>query len=215
MIPFPQSPEFALDAVFWWDIEFWNRSVGQTFVATDKEFSYAPFPNRTITPDWSGGLVPGTANAPAYVVFALNDPRYRLLGIRDAENIGLQVIVANRPYRAQWATRGPTTDGWAPAGKPVTVRIYSQSRRAELVRLALTLSAPQQAPMRYSSAPAVHSSTERSPLLHWQRQPSTSASPHTPSPTSSSQAVATPTSRKQGCARADARVRTADLLIDS
>ena len=149
MIPFPQSPEFALDAVFWWDIEFWNRTVGQTFVATDKEFSYAPFPNKTLKPDWSSGLAPGTASAPAYVVFALNDPRFRLIGVRDAENIGLQVIVAARPYHAQWATRGLDTDGWAPAGKPVTVRIYSQSRRAELVRLAITLGAPQLAPARY------------------------------------------------------------------
>ncbi len=149
MIPFPQSPEFALDAVFWWDVEFWNRTVGQTFVATDNEFSYAPFPNQTLTPDWSTGLVPGTANAPTYVVFALNDPRYRLIGIRHAENIGLQVIVADRPYRAQWATRGLDTDGWAPDGWPVTVRIYSQSRQTELVRLALTLGAPQQAPARY------------------------------------------------------------------
>jgi hypothetical protein len=149
MIPFPQSPEFALDAVFWWDIEFWNRSVGQTFVATDKEFSYAPFPNQTLTPNWSSGLVPGTASAPTYVVFALNDPRYRLTGIRHAENIGLQVIVADRPYRAQWATRGLDTDGWAPAGKPITIRIYSQSSQAQLARLAITLGAPQQAPVRY------------------------------------------------------------------
>jgi hypothetical protein len=150
MIPFPQSPDFGLDAIFWWDVEFWNRSVGETFVAADKEFSYAPFPNRTLTPDWSSGLVPNTASAPAYVVFALNDPRFRLIGIRDAENIGLRVIVAGRPYRVRWATRGLDTDGWAPAGKPVTVRVYSQSTRTELVRLAVTLGAPQQAPARYT-----------------------------------------------------------------
>jgi len=149
MIPFPQSPEFAIDAVFWWDVEFWNRTVGQTFVATDKEFSYAPFPNRTLTPNWSSGLVPGTASAPAYVVFALNDPPFRLTGVRHAENIGLQVIVADRPYRVRWTTRGLDTDGWAPAGRPVKIRIYSQRGKAELVRLAVTLGAPQLAPTRY------------------------------------------------------------------
>ena len=37
MIPFPQSPQFALDALLWWDVEFWNRTVGQTFVALDQE----------------------------------------------------------------------------------------------------------------------------------------------------------------------------------
>ncbi len=149
MIPFPQSPEFALDAVFWWDVEFWNKSVDETFVSAPKRFSYAPFPDRTIEPGWSSGRLPATAHAPAYVLYALDDPRFRLVGIRHAENIGLQVIVAERPYRVQWATRGLDSDGWARAGKPVRIRIYSQSARTEVVRLAVTLGAPPSAAARY------------------------------------------------------------------
>jgi hypothetical protein len=42
------------------DIEFWNRSVDQTLVATGEEFSYAPIPNQTLTPNWATVLAPGT-----------------------------------------------------------------------------------------------------------------------------------------------------------
>ena len=150
IVPFPISLEFALSAVLWWDVEFWNDSVVRTFVAPDGEFSYAPFPNRRLVPDWETGLVPGTEHAPTYVVFALNDARFRLAGARHAENLGLRVIVADRPYRTLWQTRGLDTDGWLLAGRAATLRVYSQAASPRLFELRITLAAPPAAPERYA-----------------------------------------------------------------
>jgi hypothetical protein len=149
MIPFPQSPAFALDAVRWWDVEFWNRTVQRTLVGPGGLFSYAPFPNTRLRPDWRTGAVPGTDGAPAYVVFALEDTRFRIAGVQHAQNLGLRVIVADRPYRLRWMTRGLDADGWARPGRPVTVRVYSQRDAPELVGVRLPLGAPASAPARY------------------------------------------------------------------
>jgi hypothetical protein len=156
-IPFPTSPQFALDALLWWDIEFWNRTVGETLVGPDGNFSYAPFPNRTLHPDWATGAVPATANAPEYVVFSPGDARFRLSGPKHAENIGLRVILADRPYRLDWMTRGLDLDGWQRPGRPATLRVYSPAARRERVDLAVTLGAPPDKPADYK----VEAGTER------------------------------------------------------
>ena len=150
IVPYPVSLEFALSAVLWWDVEFWNDSVTRTYVAADGNFSYAPFPNRVLTPDWETGVVPGTEQAPAYVVSSASDARFGLAGPRHAENLGLRVIVADRPYRADWQTRGLDTDGWLLAGKPATLRVYSHETEPRLVDVEITLAAPPSAPARYA-----------------------------------------------------------------
>jgi hypothetical protein len=149
-IPFPSSPDFATDALLWWDVEFWNRTVRETLVGPDGNFSYAPFPNRALRPDWTTGAVAGTASAPQFVVFSPSDPRFRLAGPRHAENLGLRVILADRPYRLDWMTRGLDVDGWQRPGRGATLRVYSAAARDELVDLSVTLTAPPDAAADYA-----------------------------------------------------------------
>jgi hypothetical protein len=149
-IPFPNSPQFATDALLWWDVEFWNRTVGETLVGPNRNFSYAPFPNRALHPDWATGAVPRTATAPQFVVFSPSDARFRLAGPTHAENLGLRVILADRPYRLDWMTRGLDIDGWQRPGRPATLRVYSPADRAELVDLNVTLGSPPDAPADYT-----------------------------------------------------------------
>ena len=149
-IPFPNSPQFATDALLWWDVEFWNRTVGETLVGRDGNFSYAPFPNRALRPNWATGAVPGTASAPQFVVFSPSDARFRLAGPTHAENLGLRVILADRPYRLDWMTRGLDIDGWQRPGRPATLRVYSPADRAEVVDLNITLDSPPDAPADYT-----------------------------------------------------------------
>jgi hypothetical protein len=150
MIPFPESPEFPLDAVRWWDLEFWNRTVAQTLVAADGNFSYAPFPDQTLAPDWSSGTIRPVGRQPPFVVFAPDDSRLRLAGVRHAEKRGFSVILADRPYRLDWMTRGLDIDGWDRDGRQATVRVYSHLDRPERVDVAIALAAPQDAPARYA-----------------------------------------------------------------
>jgi hypothetical protein len=150
MVPFPQSPEFALNAVLWWDTEFWNRSVVQTFIGDNGYFTYAPFPDRKLSPDWTSGRVAGTQKAPPYLIVAQNDPRVGLRGEQHATNFGLNVLQVERPYKADWMTRGLAVDGWTLPRRPVRIRVYSHVERAEVVAVGVILGAPQTAAARYA-----------------------------------------------------------------
>ena len=146
IVPFPTSEDFRRTALLYWDVEFWNGSVVRTFVAPDGNFSYAPFPNEKLAPDWKTGLVPGSADAPQFVIFAAYDPHLILSGPRHAENLGLRVILADRPYHASWMTRRLDTDGWMRPGRPATVRVFSPGgERSQLVTLQITMGASQMA----------------------------------------------------------------------
>jgi hypothetical protein len=150
IIPFPISTAWDTSAIGWWDVEFWNRSVVQTYVAMDGNFTYTPFPSRKVNIDWETGEIAGTADAPPYVVAAPHDPRFLLAGSRHAENLGLVVIAAERPYHAIWRSRGLQTDGWTRPRRPATIRVYDPRRRtSELVDVRISLQAPPKVPARY------------------------------------------------------------------
>jgi hypothetical protein len=150
VIPFPLSTAWDTSAIGWWDVEFWNRTVAQTYVAADGNFTYTPFPSRKLIIDWETGEIAGTADAPPYIVAAPHDPRFLLAGSRHAENLGLVVIAAERPYRAIWTSRGLQTDGWTRPGRAATIRVYDPRRYAsELVHVRISLLAPPAAPARY------------------------------------------------------------------
>jgi hypothetical protein len=162
MIPFPLSAAWNTSALGWWDVEFWNRSVTQSYVAADGNFSYTPFPSRTLVIDEATGEIAGTADAPPYVVAASHDPRFRVAGPRHAENLGLVVIAAERPYRAIWTTRGLQADGWTRPGRPATIRAYaSGTGTPELVQLLITIEAPPTMPARYRITTDVEESRGR------------------------------------------------------
>ncbi len=150
LIPFPVSSAWDTSAIAWWDVEFWNRSITRNYVATDGNFSYTPFPRNALRVNWSTGVVPGTADAPAYLVAGPGDPRLRLAGAQHASNVGLVVIAAERPYRATWSSRGLETDGWTLRGRTATLRIYHRTRGAELVEVQVPLRAPDGTPALYN-----------------------------------------------------------------
>lgn len=154
-IPFPLSSAWDTSAIRWWDVEFWNRSITDTYVGPGGNFTYTPFPSHTLEIDWSTGRIPGTADAPAYVVTAPGDPRFALAGSRHASNLGFDVIAVDRPYRAAWASRGLETDGWTSPGRPVTIRVYARpGEERELIVVRLTVQAPEGTPALYRiSAP--------------------------------------------------------------
>jgi hypothetical protein len=142
-VPFPVSPAWDISALRWWDAEFWNGSVREVFVGPGGYFSYSVPPSRPLELDFSSGAVAGTADAPAFVVVAAGDPRFRLAGVSHAANEGLEVIRVERPYRAEWATRGLALDGWTRPGRPVTLRVYAvPEERARLADVSVQVAAP-------------------------------------------------------------------------
>ena len=152
LIPFPVSTAWDTSAIRWWDVEFWNRSIVDTFVAPDRNFSYTPFPRHALMIDWSTGRVAGTSDAPPFVVAAPGDPRFGLAGRQHAANFGLVVSAVDRPYRAVWSSRGLDTDGWTRPGRPATIRVYNSGGRPMVVDARVSVYAPPASGARYSIA---------------------------------------------------------------
>jgi hypothetical protein len=153
MIPFAYSRDWWPAAVFWWDVEFWNRSVERTLVAADGTTTYTNFPVSVLELDWATGRFRGTADASPYVVFADGDPRFLIAGRRIIRKNGLSVLAVPRPYRTRWATRGLDLDGWTRPGRPVRIRLYAEpGQRSRRVRLSILLLSPGEggSPTAYS-----------------------------------------------------------------
>jgi hypothetical protein len=142
LMPYPVGQEWSLSAIFWWDIELWNDSAQRVYVVGG-EWEYAPFPNRELGVDPITGRVRGTIDAPAYVVAAAGDTRLRLAGVVHTSKIGLYILRAERPYRAEWMTRGLDPDGYTVAGRRVLIHIFAEPGQGpELVKLKLSFAAP-------------------------------------------------------------------------
>lgn len=150
IVPFPLSTAWDTSAVSWWDLEFWNRSITETYVAADGHFTYTPFPSRPLAIEWATGEVAGTKEAPAFVISVPHDPRFLLAGSPHAANLGFIVTAVERPYRVVWASRGLQTDGWTHPGRPATIRVYgTRNGNAELVYVRVSLQGPSGASARY------------------------------------------------------------------
>ncbi len=150
LVPFPVSTAWDTTAIRWWDVELWNRSVTHAYVARDENFRFTSFPHRVLELDWSSGEAEDTDDAPPYVVAAPGDSRFLLAGREQAANLGFVVRRVERPYRALWMSRGLQTDGWTTPGRPATIRAYARAgSRSQLVRLRITLRAPDVAPAEY------------------------------------------------------------------
>jgi hypothetical protein len=124
MIPYSSYPYWGPNALLWWDVEFWNRTVDDAYVMGDT-WDYAPFPHRELHVDPATGVVAGTQDAPAYVVAAAGDPRIQLVAKPGAfSNYGLNVIHVDRPYRARFVTTGLDPDGWTTPDRPARIHVF-------------------------------------------------------------------------------------------
>ena len=145
LVAFPVSTAWDTTAIRWWDAELWNRRVARAYAAPDGNFTYTNFPLEELEVDWKTGRVPGTDDAPRYVLGVAGDSRFRLAGSPVGRNVGLVVRTVERPYRALWATRGLQTDGWTRPDRPAAIRVFGAGRKA----VAVTLRAPATAPAGY------------------------------------------------------------------
>jgi hypothetical protein len=137
IVPYPIQYEWELSAIFWWDVEFWNRSVDRAYVGGDT-WDYAPFPHRQLRVDPQTGIVAGTEDAPEYVVTAASDARLRITGSRIAQNYGLDVLHVARPWQVDWTTSGLDPDGWTRPGRPAAVHVFAPRSQDVQVEVQLT-----------------------------------------------------------------------------
>ena len=134
----------------WWDAEFWNKSVTHT-LRVDAGPAYTPFPAADVTLDFARGAIGGEQPA-ELLLLAVNETRLHLAEReRLRELYPLRLVRVERPYRAEWATRGADADGWTRPGKTVTLRFYPGGKPRPRT-VSVTLSAPESAavPLAYT-----------------------------------------------------------------
>jgi hypothetical protein len=123
IVPYADNPSWGPNAILWWDVEFWNRSVDAAYVI-GSTWDYAPFPHTQLRIDPRSGVVRGTEHAPPYVVMSQTDARFGLAAISTpGVNYGLQILSVDRPYRATWFSSGLDPDGWTEPGRIASVHV--------------------------------------------------------------------------------------------
>jgi hypothetical protein len=122
-----------------WDLEFWNRSVDRVYRLDRTGDALTPIQLLTLNFD-SGALTASGGRPPPHLVVANSEirfaPQYRGAPV---SRQGFTLYDTPVPYRADWASKGLTVDGWTPAGQTIVVRVYgrrgvdAQQRRLRVV----------------------------------------------------------------------------------
>jgi hypothetical protein len=150
ILAYPLAGDWGPSAARWWDVEFWNVRVAEALVGPGGSFSYTPFPVEQTAVDWDSGALRMSAET-SFLVVASDDARFRVAGPRRAGHDGLELVSAERPYRADWATRGVDADGWLRAERPAVLRVYAgPATAATIASLDVVLKAPESAPATYT-----------------------------------------------------------------
>jgi hypothetical protein len=127
---------------YWWDVEFWNESAVETL---------ADMSVRSTRP-WPELFDPRTGKAAEtlptrYALFHGNDVRFRLAGIQRHFDRGAYIIEPERPWRADWLTRGIYPDGWTRPHTAATVTVFAKPGQRTPLRRFLTLAASSPDPV--------------------------------------------------------------------
>ena len=143
MIPYPLlRTDYWADVAFWWDLEFWNRSVTREG-GTPRVFEGTPrgtFPKIALSFDRTTGRA--NVDFDSYVTQAVGDARFHIAGKLFSVQRDAAVVFPERPWRADWITTGLYSDGWTLPGRTARIRVFARPGRTtpELRTLSVSLS---------------------------------------------------------------------------
>jgi hypothetical protein len=145
IIPYPLlRTDYRADIAYWWDLEFWNRSVTREG-GTPGVFEGTPrgtFPKIALSFDRTTGRA--NVDFDSYVTQAVGDARFHIAGKLFSVQRDATVVFPERPWRADWATTGLYVDGWTVPGRTARIRVFARPQRTtpELRSLTVSLRAP-------------------------------------------------------------------------
>jgi hypothetical protein len=152
MVPYPViRGDYWSNIGFWWDFEFWNRSVDRE-AAAPNQFSGTPpgsFPKVDLRFDPKTGLA--NFDVDSYVAQAVADARFHVEGRLLSTQRDVSIVFPSRPWRADWVSYGLYPDGWTRPGRTARIRVFGHpdARTAVTRTLTLTLLAPGEVTSRH------------------------------------------------------------------
>jgi hypothetical protein len=135
MIPYAQiSGDYWATTAFWWDLEFWNRSVTRAAYPGNRfAEQQATFPKLQLTFDPSTGRA--NTSPTRYVAESDRESRFRITGATLTVQRDVRLIDAARPWRLDWMTFGLDDDGFTRPGRRASIRIFpAPGQRGPLLR---------------------------------------------------------------------------------
>lgn len=140
MVPYPfLYGDYWENVAYWWNMEFWNESIRRAAVY-DSAYTGTPetFPTTTLSFDRTTGRA--NVSPSDYVAQAVAETRFRLAGTAIAEYRGVDLIRAERPWRAQWLTFNLYRDGWTIPRVDGTIRVFAAPGQTARERRYVTVS---------------------------------------------------------------------------
>jgi len=130
------GPDWWSGQGYWWDVEFWNESAVETMADMSVRGE----------PAWPELFDPRTGRAhetPAsrYALFYGYDSRFRLAGTQHHFERDAYIVEPERPWRADWLTRGIWPDGYTRPHTPTTITVYAKPGQKTPLRRFLTIEA--------------------------------------------------------------------------
>jgi hypothetical protein len=145
MIPYPVlRADYWANVGFWWDLEFWNRSVDREG-GTPGMFEGTPagtFPKIALRFDPHTGRA--NADFDSYVAQAVAETRFHIAGRQLTTQRDVSIVFPDRPWHADWTTNGLYPDGWTVPAHTAHIVIYPRPgvRQAEARTITVSLLAP-------------------------------------------------------------------------
>jgi hypothetical protein len=125
MIPYPfLFGNYWENVAYWWNVEFWNASVRRAAVY-EEAFTGTPetFPKIALSFDRSTGRA--NESPSDYIVQAVAETRFRLVGDVLGEDRGVALIRTERPWRVEWLAFDLYRDGWTVPRVVGTIRVFA------------------------------------------------------------------------------------------
>ncbi|HZT90501.1 MAG TPA: hypothetical protein VFA05_00515 [Gaiellaceae bacterium] len=158
MVPYPiVTGDYWASVAFWWDLEFWNRSIAWN-VGLPGEFEGTPstFPKTYLRFDRLGRA---NVTLPGDVAQAVSDARFHLAGTVLIDDRNVFLVDPERPWRVDWTTSGLYDDGWTKPNTAGTILVYPLPGQVGAVERSLTVYA--ESPPTVASRPFVLSADGR------------------------------------------------------
>ena len=126
IVPYAGYQYWGPNALLWWDVEFWNKTVDDAYVI-DGRWDYAPFPHQHDARRLDHGRDCGHRGRAALRRGGSHRraPPSRRRG--EEHELRSRCLEVERPYRAAWISRGLDPDGWTRPGRRASIHVFGDA----------------------------------------------------------------------------------------